>query len=331
MKIFKLLSILFIAFPLFSQKDIQETTETLKKSKEKKLPENIGKKWEVGGTNSALFNQVTLKNWAAGGQNSITIAAGSNLYLNFLKDRMKWSNSLDMNYAIQRVGDQKVFQKNDDRINFLSKFGYKAIEKVYYMALLNFRTQFTPTFQEGQLVSHFLAPAWLEVGLGAEYTPVKELTIFFAPVAGKFTFVNNQALADAGAYGVQAAYVDSVTGKLIPGKTFRHEIGAMLNAVYNKEVMKNITYKSILGLFNNYSDPNKPNRKNIDISWQNWINMKVNKYITVSFSLFLLYDHDIDIALDRDGDGIKESTGKRTQINQTLGVGFVYKFPEKKK
>ncbi len=331
MKLLKLLSILFIVLPVFGQKEIKDSTKELKKSKEKKLPENIGKKWEVGGANTLLFNQVSLTNWAAGGQNSITIAAGSNLFLNFLKNRMKWTNSLDLNYAIQKVGDQKVFQKNDDRINFLSKFGYKAVKNVYYMALLNFRTQFTPTFQEGNLVSHFLAPAWLMLGFGAEYTPTKDLMIFFAPVAGKFTFVNNQTLADAGAYGVEAAYVDSATGTLVPGKTFRQEIGAMLNVMYKKDIMENITYKSILELFNNYSDPNKPNRKNIDVNWQNWINMKVNKYITVAFSLHLIYDHDIDIPLDRDGDGIKESTGKRTQINQTLGVGFSYKFPEKKK
>jgi hypothetical protein len=58
--------------------------------------------------------------------------------------------------------------------------------------------------------------------------------------------------------------------------------------------------------------------------------MKVNKYISVSFNTHLMYDDNIDIPIDRNGDGIKtgpgDFAGKRIQFKEIFGVGFSYKF-----
>jgi len=81
-------------------------------------------------------------------------------------------------------------------------------------------------------------------------------------------------------------------------------------------------------LFNNYSDNNKPNRKNIDVNWETFINLKVNKYIVVSIFTHLLYDNDILVSLDKNGDGIFDTMGIRTQFKDVLGIGLSYQFNE---
>ena len=65
--------------------------------------------------------------------------------------------------------------------------------------------------------------------------------------------------------------------------------------------------------------------ENIDINGDLLLLMKVNKYITVSINTTLIYDHDITISQDKDGDGLNEINGPRTQFKETFSVGFSYK------
>lgn len=105
-----------------------------------------------------------------------------------------------------------------------------------------------------------------------------------------------------GAYGVD------------PGKSVRSEFGAYLNMKFKKELMTNVTLTSNLELFNNYTDENKQNAKNIDVNFNNTLNLKVNKYITASVNVQLVYDANIV---------------ERTQFKELIGVGFGYKFGKK--
>lgn len=85
--------------------------------------------------------------------------------------------------------------------------------------------------------------------------------------------------------------------------------------------MKNVKLTTTLGLFSNYLE----NPQNIDINWDLLVLMKVNKYITVSLNTNLIYDDDITITQDKDGDGLNEVNGPRTQFKEILAVGFSYK------
>ena len=53
--------------------------------------------------------------------------------------------------------------------------------------------------------------------------------------------------------------------------------------------------------------------------------MKVNKFITVTINTNLIYDDDINIISDENGDGINEINGPRPQFKEILGLGFSYK------
>jgi hypothetical protein len=93
---------------------------------------------------------------------------------------------------------------------------------------------------------------------------------------------------------------------------------------YKKEIVKNITLNTKAEFFSNYLF----NPQNIDIYWDLLLNMKVNKYISSSISITLMYDHDIPIPVYREVSGVKTQTGTgpRTQIKEVLAVGFSYKF-----
>jgi len=77
-----------------------------------------------------------------------------------------------------------------------------------------------------------------------------------------------------------------------------------------------------LNLFSNYLE--EPG--NIDVNWDLMLNMKVNDWLSASLIMNLIYDHDIDIAVDDNNDGVLEGLGPRTQFKEVLGVGLNMKF-----
>ena len=60
----------------------------------------------------------------------------------------------------------------------------------------------------------------------------------------------------------------------------------------------------------------------IQLGWETQIAFKVNKYITANVNTHLLYDDDINIAVDKNKDGLLEASGPRVQFKEILGVGF---------
>jgi len=54
--------------------------------------------------------------------------------------------------------------------------------------------------------------------------------------------------------------------------------------------------------------------------------MKINKFLTASLSTHLIYDDDINIAVDRNDDGINDGNGPRIQFKEVLSLGLSYQF-----
>ena len=288
------------------------------------------KTWTRGGLASININQVSLVNWAAGGENSFSGTVLFNTFLNYKKGRVVWDNSLDLGYGLIKLGERPL-QKNEDRIILNSKYGKQMVSKFYFSTLLNFRSQFAPGYNfpnDSVAVSKFLAPAFLIVSVGVDYRPTNYFSLYLSPATGKFTFVNDQLLANAGMYGVDAAELDASGNIVRRGKTFRAEFGAYLSAKFEKNIMENVSIKSILDLFNNYTDKNEENRGNIDVNWETNINLKVNKYISTTLFTHLIYDHDIHVPLYSEVGGVRMVTGKgrRIQFKEVFGVSFGYKF-----
>ena len=281
--------------------------------------------WKKGGTISISLAQVSLTNWSAGGQNSISSNGLLSLYAHNKKGKSMWENYFDIGYGSIKQGENANWWKTDDKIDFTSKYGKKAFSNWYYAGLLNFKTQMTAGYNypdDSTKISDLLAPGYLLGAVGLDYKPNDNFTAFIAPVTTKITFVNDQLLADAGAFGVESATYDASGNIITDGKNIRSEIGGYIRMFYKKDLMENIALQTKLDLFSNYLET----PQNIDISWEVLISMKVNKYISATISTHLLYDDDVDIAIDTDDDGITDKNCPITQFKEVIGVGFSYKF-----
>jgi hypothetical protein len=310
------LSVLLTVLTIMASGQVTEAEKNLRTQ-----PADTTQGWKTGGVFAVNLAQTSLTNWAAGGQNSFAVNGMFSIFANLKKGKSRWDNSLDMGYGKVKQGDEG-FRKTDDKIDLLSKYGREAFTNFYYAALLNFKTQMTPGYNYPDVtnkISDLFAPAYLLIALGMDFKPNANLSVFLAPLTAKFTFVKDDILSAAGAFGVE------------PGKILRSEIGGYLRAIYTKndfkgEFMKNIAFTTKIDLFSNYAD----NPQNIDVSWENLVAMKVNKYISVNLNTHLMYDDNILINIDRNNDGDvtgpEDIPGKRVQFKEILGVGFTYKF-----
>lgn len=295
-----LISLAFYPFMV----SIAQTTEA--ESTLKTVSDELPDGWSNGGLFSLSFTQVSLTNWAAGGQNSVSGAGLVSLFANYSKESFAWNSTLDLGYGLMKQGEDGVV-KTDDKFDLLSKAGMKAKGNWYYAGLVNFKTQMTPGYNypnDSIEISKFLAPAYILGALGMDYKPNDNFTLFVAPLTSKITIVNDQTLADAGAFGVE------------PGNKSRGEFGGYLRAAFKTNLAENVSFQTKADLFSNYLD----NPQNIDVNWENLVMVKLGRFITISFATHLIYD--ADILFDTNNDGVTDSS--KVQFKQLLGVGVSY-------
>lgn len=308
----------------------QEPPKELLRPKEVVFADTV-KPWRYGGFGSLNFNQTSLSNWAGGGDNALSLTSLVSFYLRYRRANTAWDTNLDTGYGLLKQGDA-VIRKNEDKVELNSKYGRLAFGKFYYAGLLNFRTQFAPGYDfpnDSVVISRGLAPAYLTLALGLDFRPNDYFTAFLAPVTGKFTFVTDQKLADAGAFGVaKAEYATDGITRLKAGENMRSEFGALLQVRFQKDIIKNVNLLTRLTLFNNYTNPDKTERGNVDVNYDALLTMKVNKYLASTLFAALVYDDDIDIPLYEKQNGVKVpvGAGPRLQFKEVLGVGLSYKF-----
>lgn len=276
--------------------------------------------WKIGGTFGLNFNQSQFVNWAAGGQDAVSTTAVTSLFAIYTSKRSHWETTLDLAYGLLSQ-DGNPFIKTDDRIDLLSKYGYRLNNKKFYLsALLNFRTQFAPGFevQDGVNVgasrSDFLAPAFSIASIGIDYLPNEKFSAYLAPVASKTTIVNIDRLATS--FGLDE------------GENFRFEFGAFARMQFREDIFENVNLLTRVDLFSNYLE----NTEKVDVNWETLITFKVNSWLSTTLTTQLIYDDDIKFggqeAVIVDGEVVTpavEGTA-RTQFRQIFALGLSFKF-----
>ncbi|WP_163409185.1 DUF3078 domain-containing protein [Flavobacterium ajazii] len=268
-----------------SEKELIQNTEKAVK----KINDTIeGEGWKTKGTVSLLLNQSSFNNWLAGGEDSFSGTLGINYDFNYKKDDITWDNKLLASYGLLQTKTADFAKKTDDRFEFNSVVGKRAIGQWYYSYFLNFRTQFTTgyiygTDENGKEIrtenTKFMSPGYLTTGPGIYWTKDENLKINFAPLTSKFTFVDN-------AYTSGIGYVDGDYFGVDQGKSMRYELGFYASVYYKLAIMTNVTAENTLNLYSNYlEDP-----QNVDMDYSLNIIMKVNKYLSANFSFQAIYD-----------------------------------------
>lgn len=269
--------------------------------------DTLQRTWRKGGMFNINLAQGSLSNWAAGGDNfSLSLNSILNLYAFYKKGKSSWDNTVDFNLGYLR-STSLGSRKNDDRIDFLSKYGHAVSSDWNVAALLNFRSQLLNgyTYPEDvkTFTSAFLSPAYVLASLGMDYKPNNSFSLFLSPVTARWLIVKDDTLSAQGAYGVT------------PGRHVRSEFGAFVSANYLKEFNKTVSYKGRLDLFSNY----KHNPERIDVFMSNMLSARISKVISFTWNVDLIYDDDVRIFGD-DGDD------PAVQLKSLVGLGLMVKF-----
>jgi Protein of unknown function (DUF3078) len=250
--------------------------------------------------------QGSLSNWAAGGDNfTLSVNGNFNYFLFYQQKRQNWDNLLDVSLGYIQTTSLGG-RKNDDRFDYLSKYGYKmdSVGKWFLSGLFNFRSQFFDGYTFSNNIADFtstiLAPAYIILSAGFDYKPDKKLSVFLSPLTSRWTIVANETLSNKGVYGVPKG-IRSI-----------NQIGAFATVNYANTIAKNVSYRGRLDLFSNYQ--NKP--QNIDFFMTNQFAFKINKYFSATYSLDMIYDDDVRLFGD-------QGNAPRLQTKSLIGIGFL--------
>ena len=256
------------------------------------------KHWSVLGQNTLMLNQAAFSNWVGGGANNVGWLAGTNYNLTYKKDKNLLENNIILGYGqndTQGLGKRKT----QDIINLNTNYGYEIGKNWYASAGAGLLTQFTNGYADGNnpsaaKISNFMAPGYVNLGAGFTYRPSENFTATLRPANARWTFVLDKDLQVAGNYGLKNNGDSSV-----------FQFGFLGTAMYKLKLMENMNLTNTASVFSNYLD--HPER--LVLGYGGILNMKINKYVSSNITLDLLYDHN---------------QIKKTQMKQTLGVGFAY-------
>jgi hypothetical protein len=373
----------------------QENTEIPKKKEKKKieLPGGDGfynkdSTWKFGGYIGVSLSQTALYQWGPGGNNNFSFLISANGYANYKKDKLIWDNSLDAKFGMVANGlirnkalARTNLQKNIDLLAIKSAVGYEINKSLYAAARVSFESQFTPSFDysltdttNGRFrrytVSKFAAPAVLSIGPGLTWKPKEYFTLFFSPVEGKMTFVTKDSpgrdtttAPDGSFLDKHYTDVDETRFGLKRGNDFMGELGWELDMLFQKEIVKNVNWKSHLNVFGAYMNASyntvlpkyyadqdsigeviiSEKTKHIPVvKWENDLVFKVNKWLSATLSTKFVYQYNALVPIDtrkndtrkKGPDGItdKDKAGNtvnafnKLQIFEQFGIGLSFKF-----
>ena len=355
-KVFVIIASALVSFGAFAQDAQQAAAEAAKEiSEAPEVAPEVEKPnyWTNSLKTNLNFGQTSLTNWAAGGDNTISLAAYVDGNANWVKGDMFWNNRLQLDYGFLWASSKPILQKNMDRIYLESKWGYKApsTKYLYFSANYDFKSQFTSgydyktpdsvTDENGnelkgsdlrnvwrharELKSGFLAPAYTNLALGIDFVPNKWFSLNFAPLTGDLVIVNDPTLRASYSMPLKKQF-EGVTENLPEDGTqfsnVRFGFGAQLKMDAKVNINDNFAYSTQVVLFANYLDIKHCPR----INWDNRIDWKLAKYFSLTMTTNLIYDDTILIATEKYPDGKKGLV----QFKESIAFGFTYTIATKK-
>lgn len=265
--------------------------------------------WNLGGDGTFGFTQTALSNWKKGGKSAFSTLTVLKGFANYSYGKVKWENSMEIrNGWIKPSGG---IQKNDDKFEFISRYGLSAFKKWYYSAEIDFQTQLFNGYNypdKDTRISAFLAPAKTMIKIGLDYKPNNDFSLFLSPFTSKTVYVRDTVNIDASNYGIEE------------GKKRYWEPGLNADVSYKKDITSNISYQMKYKMFMNYSSP----FSKFDVDWENNFVMQLNDFMNVRMMLHLIYDDNVKFPVGTDADG-NDILEPKWQVKEFVTIGFSYK------
>lgn len=337
----------------------KEITEASKEEQKVEKP----KYWTNSLMTNIKFGQTSLSNWAAGGDNTVTLQAFIDGNANFKKNDLFWNNRLQLDYGFIYASSKPILQKSDDRIYLESKFGYKNASMKNFSLSVNydFKSQFntgydylTPSVTEDykdsegnlpdlddlahkdqvslwknarKIKSGFLAPAYTNLAVGIDLKPAKWLSLNLAPLTGGVVIVRNESLRKNYGMHLKEEYKDADLST-VPAE----ELGSYYKSA-RFEFGAQIKADMALAVNDNFKYTSQivlfsnylDHPENIRVNWDNRFDWKLAKYFSLTFTTNMIYDDKVLIYSEKDG-----LTKRRVQFKESLLFGFTWTIASKK-
>lgn len=297
----------------------QEENVKVGKNKNKVEKPDSLKFWRYNIFGSLTTTQSAYMNWSSGGDNSLSLNGLVRIKFKYEKEKFYWDNAYNFALGMNIIFKDGSVAKTDDVIDMQTKVGWKFAKHWSLVGTFGFLTQFTHGYiaDETHFSSSFMAPGYFSPAIAIEYRPFEGFYVTATPAKGIITVVNDQILANRGAYGNKPADLDPDGNIINLGEKVRYQLGAYLSIGYAKELTKNIAIDTKLSFFSNYFQ-DKP--QNIDVMYDLLFKFKINSWLSSYLQVAIVYDDDIQIPL---GNG---EFGPRLQLKQILGLGLAYTF-----
>jgi len=274
----------FLAIAGTQAQDAEKEIITNTENAVKKISDTTKNGWKRKGNLIFLFNQSNFNNWLAGGENNMSGNVGVNYDFNYKKNDLTWDNKVIASYGLLQTKNSDFQKKTDDRFEFNSVLGKRAVGLWYYSFFLNFRTQFAKGYvydkdangkETRTEYTNIFSPGYLTFGPGMFWKKSDNLKINLAPLTSKITYVDRDfTLPNKAYFGVEE------------GRSSRYELGFYSSAYYKLDIMTNISMENTLNLYSNYlEDP-----KNIDLDYTLAVVMRINRYLTTNLVVQTIYD-----------------------------------------
>ncbi len=240
-------------------------------------------------------SQNSFNNWSQGGVNSISGTAMTWFEAHYRNDRFGYLFNTNLKYGKARL-EGKETRKTSDQLSVKNKFTYDFQDSRFS---LYGNVDFSSQFDEGidysdstePVISRFMAPGFFRQSVGLSYEPLEFLT-FETGIGFKQTYMRDTDLSTR--YGLD------------PGEKFRFEAGGVFNVTAEKQIMKNIKYRSSFESFANFQQ----SFKYTDFEFSNQVVGSINEYINTTFEFVIVYDRDYSSELQ-----IKQMLSAGLQLN----------------
>ncbi len=194
--------------------------------------------WKKGVFGTLGANLSGSKNWYSQGtpnNSSGNIGVSVNGFANLDREKFFWRNAGNINLQWVKLDNKDIdtdddsFNGTTDVFNITSLYGYKLSDKFAISALGEYRTS---------IINNFNDPGYLDLGIGATWTPITDMVVVIHPLNYNFVFAKDDT-----------AYESSTGAKIVVDYT--KKIGA-------------VNFKTNFSTFQSY--------KSSDLSNWTWIN-----------------------------------------------------------
>ena len=230
--------------------DIQKRVNAIE-AKIKALPGwKLGAFGTIGGSFSRFNNWYTQ---AIPNNTSGNIGMTFNSFANLKQEKFFWRNALNINLGWIRLDNRDIdtdspdFEVVTDVFQLTSLFGWKLSNSFAISALGEYRST---------LIENFNNPGYLDMGLGATWTPTDDLVVVIHPLNYNFVFSDEENIYESSA-------------------------GAKIVADYTKSIGQ-VAFKSNLSSFLSYENENLNN-----VTWTNGFSYTIWKSLGVGFDFAL--------------------------------------------